>query len=304
MTGPGPAGASGVGELSCTSLSFPALTLRQAAGLVAILGFRRLDVCIADGTRDVRAPAVWEAPAALAHDHRELLDRSGLVAADVFAHIGRSALDRPINTPDPDARRENRRRLRSYFIYAAGIGSPGLTVSPGADNDAAAFERACAELTWATREAAEHGIALGVEAHLDSVAATVELAAALCVAVPGLGLTLDYSHFLAAGIAQATVDPLFRHARHAHVRQSRRGELQCPVQAGTLDIAAMLAAGAASGYGGGYAVEFVHSTAWNMNTLDVLTETVLMRDALLATQAGAPAGATASRGSRTAPMPS
>lgn len=278
-------------ELSCTSLSFPALSLEQVAGLMEILNFRYLDVCIADGPRDVRAAHVWEAPEELAGAHRELLDRSRLVAADVFAHIGRSALDRPINTSDPDARRENRRRLRSYFLYAAGIGSPGLTMSPGEDGQDAEFDRACSELTWAAHEAAEHGLVLSVEPHLNSVAATAERANALCVAVPDLRLTLDYSHFLASGGPQAEIDPLFTHARHAHVRQARPGDLQCPVDAGSLDVAAMLAAANDAGYRGRFAVEFVHSTAWNMNSIDVLTETVLMRSALMAAAAATPQAA-------------
>lgn len=269
-------------ELSCTSLSFPALRLEQVAGLMDVLGFRYLDVCIADGTRDVRAAAVWESPEELALTHRQLLDRCRLAPADVFAHLGRSALDRPINTSEPDARRENRRRLRSYFVYAAVIGSPGLTLSPGEEGHDAEFDRACSELAWAAQEAAGHGLVLSVEPHLNSVAATVERASALCAAVPGLRLTLDYSHFLAAGVRQAEVDPLFARARHAHVRQSRPGELQCPVDAGSLDIDSLLAAASAAGYRGRFSVEFVHSAAWNMDSLDVLTETVLMRSALLA----------------------
>lgn len=269
-------------EVGCTSLSFPALSLRQVAGLMDVLGFRYVDVCIAEGTRDVRAQAVWESPEELATVHRDLLERYQLIAADVFAHIGRSALDRPINTPHPDACRENRRRLRSYFAYAAGIGSPGLTISPGEEGDETAFEQARSELAWASKEAADHGLVLSVEPHLNSIAATVERANALCAAVPGLRLTLDYSHFLASGVTQAEVDPLFVHARHAHARQSRPGNLQCPVDAGALDVSAMLSAASARGYRGRYSVEFVHSTAWNMNSLDVLTETVLMRDALLA----------------------
>ncbi|HET9733427.1 MAG TPA: TIM barrel protein [Acidimicrobiales bacterium] len=267
--------------LSCTSLSFPALGLEQVAGLMGVLGFSCVDLCIAEGSRDVQAAAVWEDPPLIAAEHRRLLEYSQLTVADVFAHIGRSALDRPINTADPDTRRENRRRLRSYFTYAAGVGSPGLTMSPGADGDAAAWERACSELAWAVQEAADHGLSLSVEAHLNSIAATVGAAAALCAAVPGLHLTIDYSHFLASGVAQAEVDPLFGYARHAHVRQSRPGDLQCPVDDGALDVRAMLAAAAAAGYTGRYSVEFVHSTAWNMNSLDVLTETVQMRAALL-----------------------
>ena len=292
MTSTSSTAAGGAVEFSCTSLSFPVLSLEQVTGLIGLLGFRCVDVCIADGTRDVQAEAVWDAPEELARNHREILDKSELIAADVFAHIGRSALDRPINTPDPDARRENRLRLQSYFTYAAGIGSPGLTVSPGAEGDDAAFERACSELAWAIQEAAEHGLALSVEAHLASIAATVERADALCAAVPGLCLTLDYSHFLASGITQAAVDPLFKRARHTHVRQSRPGELQCPVDCGALDVAAMLSAASIAEYRGRYSVEFVHSSAWNMNSLDVLTETVLMRNALLAARGSATPRAT------------
>lgn len=99
----------------------------------------------------------------------------------------------------------------------------------------------------------------------------------LCDAVPGLALTLDYSHFIAAGIPQETVHPLFAYARHAHIRQSAPGNLQCPVSDGVLDVHEMLDQAARAGYSGSFTLEYVHSPMWSMNRLDVLSETVRLR---------------------------
>lgn len=282
MTGAAQAPDRWMSRLSCTSLSFPTLRLDQVVAVVDALDFTSVDVCIADGSRDVRSDAVCEAPRDTARAHRQLCDRYGIAVADVFAHIGRSALDRPINTADPDTRAQNRERLHNYLLYAAEVGSTGLTISPGEDGPAAAFDRACSELEWAARHASDLGVQLSVEPHLNSITDTVDQALALCTAVPSLRLTLDYSHFLSAGVAQTQVDPLFRHARHAHLRQAKPGHLQCPVDEGVLDVDAMLAAASVAGYAGSFAVEFVHSPAWNMNSLDVLSETTLMRAAYAA----------------------
>jgi sugar phosphate isomerase/epimerase len=121
-------------------------------------------------------------------------------------------------------------------------------------------------------------LAVSIEPHLGSVAATVEAAGELCAAVPGLTLTVDYSHFVAQNVAQDLLGELFDRARHAHLRQAAPGRLQCPHDEGVIDVAALLDAARQHGFNGSVALEYVHSPMWEMNRLDVLSETIRMRD--------------------------
>lgn len=267
--------------LSCTSFSFPMLSLAQALQVIAILDLDGVDLCIASGARDVRAEAVISDATGLGRKHRQICQDFGLEVYDVFAHIGSSVSDRPINIADPSTIVENRVILSHYFEYAQAAGSPGVTISPGLLDplDAhRAFMRATSELSWACEQARSFGIELSIEPHLGSIAHDVASTKRLCGAVDGLSLTLDHSHFIASCVPPETVNPLFAFARHAHLRQARPGFLQCRVKDGALNVSSTLQAATAYGFTGTFALEFIHSEAWGMDQLDVLSETVRLRD--------------------------
>jgi sugar phosphate isomerase/epimerase len=268
-------------RLSCTSFSFPSLQLPQALAVVSILAMDGVDLCVADGARDVRTNEILEDPR-LGARHAEFCARQQLTVEDVFAHLGASPFDRPLNTMDDGEQAENRRRLRAYLLYAAAAGSPGLTISPGPAKGTNAFERSAQELRWAVATGVDLGVQVCVEPHTDSVAADVAAAEHLLDAVPGLRLTLDHSHFVARGIASGDVHPLFAKARHAHVRQARRGALQCPMAEGQIELDDLVTSASQHGFSGSFAIEYVCSPMWGMNRLDVVTETVAMRRALRA----------------------
>jgi sugar phosphate isomerase/epimerase len=267
--------------LGCTSFSFPLLPLDKSLQVIALLELDGVDLCIADGGRDVRSESVLADAEGLGARHRRLCQDLGLQIHDVFAHLGASVSDRPVNTPDPRKRMQNRTTFKAYLEYAKACASPGITISPGLTergHEQGAFRRAVDELAWYCEEAASLELAVSVEPHLGSVVKDVGDAVRLCNLVSGLSLTLDHSHFIAAGVPAEAVDSLFSFARHAHLRQARRGLLQCPVADGSLDIRATLRAAATAGFTGTFALEFIHSQAWGMNQLDVLSETIRLRD--------------------------
>jgi sugar phosphate isomerase/epimerase len=70
---------------------------------------------------------------------------------------------------------------------------------------------------------------------MGSLAPRPKAAARLVDCVPGLTLTLDYTHFTRMGLPDAAVEPLVQHASHFHARGARRGRLQESFSCNTID---------------------------------------------------------------------
>src|SRR5436853_516784 len=88
-------------------------------------------------------------------------------------------------------------------------------------------------------------------------------------AVPGLQLTLDYTHFIAAGIAPERVHPLIPYAGHFHARQGAPGMLQAPHDQGTIDYADIVRRLSQAGYAGRLCVEYTWQEWRGCKRLDV-----------------------------------
>ena len=169
-----------------------------------------------------------------------------------------------------------------------------MTTLPGVhfeeEDYEASFARGADELAWRVEQAAGRKIVFGVEAHVGSLAPEPEAAARLVRAAPGLTLTLDYTHFTRAGLPDAAVEPLLRHASHFHVRGGREGRLQAPFKDNVIDYGRVLDRMKEIGYGGWFGIEYVWVDWEHCNECDNVSETVLFRDHLRSL-AGKAAGA-------------
>jgi sugar phosphate isomerase/epimerase len=264
-------------RLSLTSWSLRACTLTEAAAIARALGIDALDLGYFYG------PAL---------DKGELLrDPSGMAArvralgVDVpcFYHLFGSTLAER-NLADPAHRAANERDFAQVaaFCRAAGIGTafvlPGIC-NPG-QGRAEALDESAESLRRLVPIAEAAGVRLTVEPHVHSYLESPAITRALLERVPGLGLTLDYAHFVCLGWRQDEIDVLAPHAAHVHLRQARPGVLQAKLAEGTINVAAQLAALRAAGFAGRVALEVVHQDYMGTLYDDVLTETVGLRDAV------------------------
>lgn len=276
-------------RLTCTSFSFPLLPFETSLKQIQLLGIPHVDLgAHADGSH-LHPDRIEADPLREADRVRRAAEVAGIGIADLFPTFGRGFRERPVNTPDPAVRDANRIRFRAFVEFARLVGSPGITLLPGVNFPELGADRsfdlsriALAELVAIGGDA---GLRVSIEAHLESVVELPERALELVQAVPGLQLTLDYSHFIAAGIPVERVHPLIPHAGHFHARQAAPGHLQRPAGAGILDFGDILARLTASGYAGYYCVEYTWQEWRGCNTEDVLSETILLRDELRAVQA-------------------
>lgn len=271
-------------ELTCTSFSFPLLSFADAARVIALIGIPNLDVGAHEGGCHVQPSEVEANPKAAIEVIRRAVGEAGLGVSDFFATFGEGFRDRPVNTPKPSEREANLRCFRAIVEVAKGIGAEGITLLPGVIWDELgperSFELSVEELRRLVPIAQDVGLRLSVECHLESVAEPPARALELIQAVPGLKLTLDYSHFVANGYHPEDVHPLLPHAGHFHARQARDGFLQASQRDGALDFPDIVRRLKAASYPGDLCLEYTWQEWRGTNNVDVLSETILLRDQL------------------------
>ena len=268
-------------RISCSEYSFPAVPgQHERIAIVGALGFELVDLALflGDGADLVADPG------AVAAGLRRSLDAHGLASEDVFLAVGATVEEIAPNQRDASLRERGRREFAAAARVAAELGVPGLTILPGvswAEDPDGAWACCVEELGWRLEEAGALGVETRIEAHAGSIVAVPELVGRLCAELPALRLTLDLSHFELQSVTadrQLTLAPL---AGHVHVRAAKPGAIQIRWRENESDVAGLVSALRASGYGGAFCVEYVPMPKWRCDELDVVTETLATRHALV-----------------------
>ncbi len=272
-------------NLSCTDFSFPRLTHEQALGIIALLGFGGVDIGLFEGHGHLKPSKELVKPGRSGAALRRRLDDHGLKASDIFLQIHDDFVEFAVNNPEVKRRAFAREQLLRTLDYATAAGAKHVTVLPGVtfagETRSTSLKRSADELAWRVARAKAAGLQLAVEPHVGSLIDTPERAMGLVKCVPGLGVTLDYAHFTRAGISDARIEPLTRFATHLHARGARRGRLQSSLKRNTINFSRALAALNQARFKGWIAIEYVCIEWEHCNEVDVLSETVLLRDQLM-----------------------
>jgi sugar phosphate isomerase/epimerase len=196
------------------------------------------------------------------------------------------------NHPDDAERMRGRDLFRRMLDLSSIACAPGITMLPGLDWPEESHERslgrAAEELQARAEEARDRGLGFSIEAHVGSVCHDPADVLRLCELAPSLALTVDYTHFVSQGVAEAEVEPLAAHARHVQTRGTAPGLLQAPLRESTLDFERMVDVLQAAGYDGFITVEYIWVAWQRLNEIDVVSETVMLRDRLTAKLRGEP----------------
>jgi sugar phosphate isomerase/epimerase len=264
-------------QLSLSGWSFPHCTLEEAAGIARALGFTAADWGAFPGGQ-------LDREAILHHPQGEVrrLLSSGLATGNIFWTFGTGSVGRSLNSPDMAVRATNRDDFKRVVAFCHAAGVPSLMTLPGTlhpgQSHAEAVETcidACSELVEMSRPA---GVQLVIEPHVMSILESPAAVLEVVQRVPGLRLVVDYSHFATLGFTAAEIDPLCHYAGHVHLRQAKPGALQTRLEHGTINFPALLNTLRAAGYDGYLAVEYVHQDYLQTDNVDVISETVKMRD--------------------------
>jgi sugar phosphate isomerase/epimerase len=205
--------------VACSTLCFGRYSLEHALRIIGELHFSKFDVAILEHGCQLR-------PSQVAADVQEAAARlrygPGLTPAAFSVEI------------DAASEQEWHRQFHSVCRLARIAAVPLVTVRPaGLDVPLEAEVQRLAQLI---RIADGEGILVSAATLIGTHTQTPDLAVQLCEEVPGLGLTLDPSHFTAGPHQGKNHDQVFPYVRHVHLRDTGRGPNQFQVRVGQGEV--------------------------------------------------------------------
>jgi sugar phosphate isomerase/epimerase len=204
--------------VACSTLCFTKLSLEDALGSIREMHFAKADLAIHAG-----GPQLTPA---------DLISDSGRIAQRLkAANLPLAAFHLDFGSVDSEVARA---QLKASARLARVSTAPLLTVAAaprGSD-----FDTEVSRLKEWVRIAEAEGVMLTVETHAETVTGDPLGAMELCRRVPGLGITLDPSHYHVGPHGIQDYDALFPHVRHVRLRDSGSAVDQFQVRVGQGEI--------------------------------------------------------------------
>jgi sugar phosphate isomerase/epimerase len=266
-----------VNRLSGAAWSFVGASLAESAAIYRALGVYAVDLIAAPGAL-LDSDQLIARPTEVA----EAVNRVEMPVANLIFTFGSNFFDRALNHIESDVRSRNANEFESVLQFCRAARVPSITLLPGVEQPGWSRDTSLAiaaeVLNEFTARAARDDIRVFFEAHVQSLLEHPAQVYAFLRSNPNLKLTLDYSHFICAGYTQDQVDPLAAFAGHVHLRQARAGVLQARWSDGAIDFRRVVQVLEACGYTGYYALEYEHDPWMGNDQVDVISETIKMRE--------------------------
>ena len=266
-----------------STLGWSKAPLEDAYAAIAGLDFGQADLALHEGWAHLNPSALADGGAAAGR--REAQRLKDLVVRLEMKRT--AACNVGLGTADPG---EQVRRLSAVCDLAAALGVPVITLAAAPRGTPEADE--AARLRSLLAVASARGVTLTVETHTNQLTERPDAAVRLCRAAPGLGLTLDASHFHAGPNAGADYSAVYPFVRHVHLRDAGEdlAHLQVPAGSGRVDFGALVRGLDAAGYEGKFAIEYIDSlpiAAGPGEPADVPANVLRMRDRFVAEERAA-----------------
>jgi sugar phosphate isomerase/epimerase len=206
--------------VACSTLCFSNEPLESALRHIAELEFDKIELAIVEESPHLRPSEVAENPEAAIH---RLRAGPSLTASALALGFGDAEPDSPTL----------RKRFEAMCRFAKPLTVAVLTI-PAAPIGTP-FDAEVKRLTALSSLAMREGLVLAVETHGQTLTASPAEAVALCEAVPGLGLTLDPSHYIQGGYKEW--DAVYPYVQNVHLRDTGKapGEFQVRIGQGEID---------------------------------------------------------------------
>jgi len=271
-------------KIACADFTFPLLPHDKVLDLIAMLGCEGVDIGLFSGRSHLRPEQEFTNLQKNAKELKMKLNDRGLLASDVYLQLDTDLSRKAINHPEESVRQFAQDRFLKLLDYACEVGADHISCLPGMyfpqQRDERSLELCYHELSWRVTQAYKASLSLGVEAHIGSPFINPKDCLDLLDTVPGLTLTLDYTHFIKEGFSQKEVNPLLKHASHIHARGAKPGRLQTSMMQNVIDYKSIIKELDNYRYKGWIGLEYIWIDWERCNEADTLSETILLRDTI------------------------
>lgn len=267
-------------EFACHTWAFNDLSLTEALGTIARLGFRYVD--IGSGAH-LNITRIAKDPRGVASEVRRDLDLFNLELSDLYIMLPR------ISLADENKRQTEIDLYKSLLPFIVALQAPGVTLSPGLVHpatDEEALDRsisALREMMQASQLATPATqLHVSIEPHVDSMAQKPDAIKQILDQVNDLELTLDWAQLVYQDVFHDEILSLLPKTRHIQIRQAARAQLQTPFAQGRIDVNKVVQSLKDAKYDGVISVEYMRTTSERHGIMEVnaITEASAMRDAL------------------------
>jgi sugar phosphate isomerase/epimerase len=205
--------------VACSTLCFARFPLDQALRMIAELEFSKVDVAIQERGSHLR-------PSEAANDVSLAAQR-----IRIGPSLSPAAFNVEIEAVDEASFQSQLRAIchLARISTVAVITIPAAPTSTGLDAEVK-------RLSGLVHLADKEGIVLTVETRIGTLTEDPETAVELCKQVPGLGLTLDPSHYIAGPNQGKSFDAVIPYVRHVHMRDTGRNPEQFQVRIGQGEV--------------------------------------------------------------------
>jgi sugar phosphate isomerase/epimerase len=210
--------------VACSTLCYAREPLETALRHIAELEFDKFELALVEDGQHLRPSEAGESP----EQALQTLRRGpSLVPSSFYIDFG------AVDWTDP----ATRRRFDGICRLAKSLSVAVLTLhaSPSGTPVAEEVKRLAPLVSSAMCE----GLVLALVTHAETLTSDPQVAVELCRAMPGLGLTLDPSHFLQGPQPNVDFDAVFPYVQNVHLRDTglAPGEFQVRVGQGQIEYA-------------------------------------------------------------------
>jgi sugar phosphate isomerase/epimerase len=210
--------------VACSTLCFARETLETALRQIAELEFDKFELAIVEEGQHLRPSEVGDNPEAAL---QRLRRGPSLIPSSIHLDFG------PVDWSDPVPRRRFDTLCR--VAKALNVAVVTMHAAPVGTSVDAEIKRLSSLLATAMRE----GLVLAILTHSETLAGDPQVVIQLCKAVPGLGVTLDPSHYIQSSHKESDFDPVYPYVHNVHLRDTGKqpGEFQVRVGQGQVEYA-------------------------------------------------------------------
>ena len=220
-------------HLGCCSYNFRGLNLEDCVRQTAGMGFKYINIGANGENFPVPPSRILSDPLKTGREIKEVCARYDTVPVEFFVCSVVIEDGSRVQPNDPDEKR--RKAMFEAFRRVCECGAEaGLSHIMGVPGELAANDSpdnglsiSLDSLAKMLEIAKENGIGLTIEPHVRSILTSPDKVLAMLDKLPGLSLSLDYSHFIGTGFKSEELIPLHPHARHIHAKPARDGVPKC-----------------------------------------------------------------------------